>query len=58
MKSDSRHKEINEKLLNACIKAFDFIDDEFNNKIIVTMCGSFGLWADLKEAIDFAKREN
>ena len=48
--------EINKKLLAACKRAFDFVDDEFNNKTVVEMNGSFGLWLDLKEAIEFAER--
>jgi len=51
-----RINEININLLAACKRAFDFVDDEFNNKTVVEMNGSFGLWLDLKEAIEFAER--
>ena len=51
-----KNDEVKDKLLTACKRAFDFIDDELNNKIIVEMNGSFGLWSDLKDAIDFAEK--
>jgi len=50
-------EEKNEKLRQACKKAYDFVDDEINNKIIVEMDGSFGLHHDLKEALDFSELE-
>lgn len=49
---DKRESQI-EKLRKACKKAYDFVDDEFNNKIIVEMDGSFGLHSDLGEALGF-----
>jgi hypothetical protein len=44
-----------DKLLDACRKAFNLVEDEFNNKIIVEMDGSFGLLHDLREAISFSE---
>ena len=51
----NKESEVIAKLLAACKRAFDFVDDEFNNKTVVEMNGSFGLWLDLKQAIDFAE---
>lgn len=45
-------EDANDRLKNACKKAFDFVDDEFNNKAIVEMDGSFGLHLCLKEALE------
>lgn len=47
----------NEKLRQACKKAYDFVDDEINNKIIVEMDGSFGLHHDLADALGFFDSE-
>lgn len=47
-----RLRSHNNRLMNACQKAFNFVDDEFNNKEIVKMDGSFGLHLDLKTAIE------
>lgn len=47
-----RLRSQNDRLKNACQKAFDFVDDEFNNKSIVEMDGSFGLHLCLKEALE------
>ena len=44
MNMKTKCEEINSKLLAACKRAFDFVDDEFNNKTVVEMNGSFGLW--------------
>lgn len=38
------------KLLAACKSAFNLVDDE-ENKHIVHVSGSFGLWSDLRAAI-------
>lgn len=38
-------------LLHACERARNLVEDEFNNPIIVTMDGSFGLLLDLQEAV-------
>lgn len=46
-------EEKNEKLMQACKKAYDFVDDEINNKIIVEMDGLFGLHHDLADALGF-----
>jgi hypothetical protein len=46
---------INNDLLKACIRAFNLVSDEDNNKLIVEMPGSFGLWNDLSEAINNAR---
>ena len=45
-------EESNEKLRKACQRAFDFVSDEDNNKVIVTMPFSFGLYYDLAEALE------
>lgn len=50
-------EERNEKLRQACKKAYDFVDDEINNKIIVEMDGSFGLHQDLSDALGFLDPE-
>lgn len=42
-------------LLAACKRAFALIDDEENNKQIVQMSGSFGLWGALLAAIEKAE---
>ena len=52
----NKESEVIAKLLAACKRAFDFVDDEFNNKTVIEMNGSFGLWLDLKQAIDFAEK--
>ena len=51
-------EEKNEKLRKACQRAFDFFDDEDNNKIVVKMPFSFGLYYDLTEALDIRDPEN
>lgn len=45
-------EEKNEKMRKACQRAFDFVADEDNNKIVVKMPFSFGLYYDLAEALD------
>lgn len=45
-------KAENDKLRKACQRAFDFVSDEDNNKVIVTMPFSFGLYYDLAEALE------
>ena len=45
-------EDSNEKLRKACQRAFDFVSDEDNNKVIVTMPFSFGLYYDLAEALE------
>jgi hypothetical protein len=45
-------------LLEACRAAFNFVDDEGNNKDIVHMPGSFGLWETLKDAQVLAGKGN
>ena len=51
-------EEKNEKLRKACQRAFDFVADEDNNKIVVKMPFSFGLYYDLAEALDIHDPEN
>ena len=51
-------EEKNEKLRKACQRAFDFVADEDNNKIVVKMPFSFGLHCDLAEALDIRDLKN
>lgn len=53
---DERQCQI-DKLRKACKKAYDFVDDEHNNKTIVEMDGSFGLHHDLADALGFLDPE-